>query len=1049
MKPKKLIMCAFGPYAQEAVVDFDRFGGKGLFLITGDTGAGKTTIFDGISFALFGEVSGYREEKTLRSDFAAPDMATYVELTFTHHGREYTVRRAPEYTRPRLRGAGETRQPATAHLIREPEVPIEGTRQVSAAIHELLGITHEQFLQIAMLAQGAFTDVLNGKSSDRAEIFRRVFGTHACDILSTRLKERKREAESAFEGTKQQVLIGFESIVCSGEGDIQRELLSAVQEGNAHAASRVAKLLQTLLEADVDALEADEKAYKALEEEGNILARMLEHARHLQQLYARLEQSKQQLKALEATDAQMQEKGALLSRQQATSRIVQPIFLRWEREDTAFQSLLGDQVRNREAIADAAVARKALEPEVQAQPGRKADMDRLAGQITSMREKEPQYQECRRLEAEVTKLTQDMAREADERTRLAERIEGLKEEERRTAAALETLAAVDAELVAAEAAMKNLVELAEQATGLAQDQKALQDLRATYRTSQASYEGIQAKAQQAQEAYLRAKRRYEDNLAGVLAQDLQEGEPCPVCGAVHHPHRASLTEDAVDKSYVQAREEEAKALEAQVAKHLAQVAETRTRGEAAKAAYEAAAAKFIRAFDGMDDSAERMETQVRACQDLLAEQAKAARERQAELLAGQRRAEALRTKVKEASQQREALQEALHGADERHVELRTRLSAVDATLLALRETLPFPDFAQAKAAREIAERQKSELQGQYEETATKLEALQRREAILTERMQEIAQRLSEAEERRTAAEQERDAAFVEHGIASIEAYRALCLPEPELAQAEAALQAYRQERSDCQGRIDSLQKDIGGEAEPDLPALEAKGEQNLKARTQVQGGIQQVRLRIDTNKNALARIEKALREGEAIHERARILSHISDVVSGKASGPMGKVSLEQYVQTFYFDEVIAVANRRFSQMTGGQFQLSRRQEATDGREKQALALDVLDHFTGRKRPVSSLSGGESFLAALCMALGLSDIVQASAGGVEMDALFIDEGFGSLDGESLAAAIDVLLALTDSNKLIGIISHVEELKDQVEKQVVIRKSIQGSSLALRG
>ena len=898
MRPLKLTMSAFGPYGGAVTLPLSELGERGLYLITGDTGAGKTTIFDAICFALYGEASGSaRQPDMLRSNYAKPGQPTFVELTFLCRGREYTVRRAPEYERPKERGTGFTVQKAEA-LLRFPDdrQPLTRWKEVTAAVTELLGLDRSQFSQIAMIAQGDFLRLLQAKTEDRIKIFREIFQTGRFRQFQERVKEESRALADSYGKMTQQ----YETLLKSASGgEMPPEDLEA---------------LKALVEEDGRQLEALETQRTELEDVLAAQERELGQA----QLRARAQKELTEIRA----------------QQEALA----------ERSEAAAQELLQAEAGAPEAEACRREA-EALEREL------------------------PKYAALTRQEAACSSLRQTLE-QAEQAKAAAEAAASRLEAQRQT---LETRRAECLEqakpLEALEGEQRALSQRREDLRALGQMCRDYDGALEAQRRAQARYLEAKAAAKEAEGAAQQAEQAFLDQQAGILALTLAPGTPCPVCGSLTHPNPAPLaagapTQQAVERaradfekarknqeaasaeagSRAGAAEGAARALQARAQTLLGTAAEIPATLEAAKAEAEeaqrkltAAMAQAKGAFDaasGLEAQIPALETALQAAQQQALEQAKALSQRQIELAAAQ------------------------------------------ADLDAQRRALPYGTQAAAQS-----------------------------------RLQAVKAVWDAHTRRRT--------------------------------EAEAAARQIREAQAAASAQAEALERQLDGRETAPLSQLEEARNETLARRQALGEQREKAAVRRANNQRivqALTALEPKLQETE---QRWEWVKALSDTVNGALTG-REKVTLETYVQMTCFDRILERANLRLWEMTGGRYTLCRR-EARGQRSQTGLELDVDDRYTGVRRSVMSLSGGESFQASLCLALGMSDTL-LPAGAVRLDTLFVDEGFGSLDEETLRLAIAALQSLSQDDRLVGIISHVELLKETVERQIRVTRLPSGESTA---
>lgn len=866
MRPLNLTMSAFGPYAGQTTVDFSVLGTSGLYLITGDTGAGKTTIFDAITYALYGEASGEsRESSMLRSKYAAPETPTFVELTFLNGGKTYTVRRNPEYTRPKTRGTGTTVQKADAELTMPDGRIITKARDVTAAVTDIVGVDREQFARIAMIAQGEFRKLLLAQTDERKAIFRQIFHTGQYQALQNRLKEEA----AALDRQCGELEAGLRQAAGSIRCDAPETLPDALDTDALLAA------LDTLLHADEAALTQAQAEHAETETQREQVLSDLGKA-----------------EALEAARGKLAEAESAWTEAQAEMKAAQAAL------DTATAS----------------------QPEIQS---------RRQG-ITRLEDALRRYEQLDTLRAQA---------EA-ERKRLAQKRSDLDAARARTDAAAKALETARGKLsgqpklavAAAQAghAQDAAAQRCTQLAALETQRQQCAELETALTAAQAEYQKAAEAAQAALAHYGAQNRAYLDAQAGILARTLVPGQPCPVCGATEHPCPAAAPEQAPDAAALKRALSDSDRAQKTAAERSAQAAGLRGQLDAVRGAL----AQSCRALTPPLDPDTLAET-------LPALRAAAARD--AEALAAQ------------------------------HTAQQQALSA----LQALEAGLPAQE-----------------------------EALRRQQADIQERAQELSARAARCAE--LDAETERRAQELPHeNRAAAQRAQIQAAPPADIA-------ALRTRRDALTVRAEQLQRQIS--------TCDARLEQNRAARTA-----------IDTRRQQHA----------AVRARWQWVHALAATANGAVPGKE-KIMLETYIQTAYFDRILGRANTRLLIMSGGQYELRRCARAGDNRSQTGLELEVIDHYNGTARSVKTLSGGETFAASLSLALGLSDEVQATAGGVQLEAMFVDEGFGSLDSEALQQALAALVGVSGGSRIVGIISHVAELKDRIDRQIIVTKDRSGGS-----
>ena len=1071
MRPILLTMSAFGPYAGENVtVDFSAFGESGLFLITGDTGAGKTTLFDAISYALYGSVSGaFREVSMLRSDFAAADTPTRVSLLFEHRGRRYTVARQPDQERPKLRGEGMTRIPAKAELLREPQEPVSGTGNVTDAVQALLGIDFAQFQQIGMLAQNAFTQLLNTKSTDRSAILRQVFGTAFYQQLGLQLGSMAREANAQCKAGNASLLQWFDGVNAAPDDPLWPQLAALKQAQDAYRMDEGLALADKLIAEDTAQQATLDQTLETLRGEIARLNGALEQARQRALLEQQLAEAQAQQKALAGQAAEIAAQRARYVQQADASRRIKPLYDAAHREADALQALESQRAAAQQALETAEHGQKAAQIQSEAAQAHKPALEAAQAKAALLAEQAEKYQKLadaqqqikkRHTEANEALRARDAARRAYEQAKQAQ----ADTDEKRKA-----YAGIGEKLARAEAARDALTEKGKACRALLEEHTALAAARQVLAEAQRAYEAAQQTQNDAQAAYSRKEQLFNANRAGLLARTLREGAPCPVCGAVHHPAPAPLAENAVSEETLQAEAEALETVKAATGAAVAEAAAARTAAENKAEDFCRKAEAFLAPeappADGADADASSAPAQglpadafsaerIEACRAALSTRIEALRRDAKAAVQAVVDCKAAAAMAEELEKQAEALaadvlpaEAAAQKAEQDIAPAQAALAAAVSAADTLREGLTFDSEAEARAALAACRAGCDALQKEASDAADALAKADAAIAAARQQVSTLAAQQAEALPRRQAAAAALHKALDEAALPDEAALAALFCEEAALAETSQHLQDYDNRCLAAAQDVKNLAAQLQNACAADTEALSGRLQEAEAARAGAQERRDRVYARLTANRAARTAMAKAMQAGTAARERAAALQQLDQTVNGKLAG-RAKLPLEQYVQAAYFDEVLCAANQRLDTMTDGQYALLRREDPDDRSGKNALELDVFDAYTGKRRPVGSLSGGESFEAALSLALGLSDCIQSRAGGVEIDTLFIDEGFGSLDSESLEKAIATLRSLTDNRRLIGIISHVTELKEQLDRQIYVKKTPAGSTVSVR-
>ena len=998
MKPTKLTLSAFGPFSDLVELDLTQLDGQGLFLITGDTGAGKTTLFDAICFALYGEVSGpYRPVEHLRSDFAAPDAQTFVQLEFVHRGKPYTLKRNPAYERPKLRGSGTVKEKPDALLILPGEPPVQGVRQVNAAVRELLGIDCPQFKQVGMIAQGEFMKLLNASTDEREGILRQVFATQKYQNLTNALQAAAGEAREACKTQNDRLLERFRQVDCPETSAQKEGIVNLKREENPALLPQMQAALSALLDEDKAELARLEPALERAKQDLERATRLEEQAKAAQGIRQRLEAKRDELTQLQAKAPEMQRREEAFRRSEAALKQVKPLADRADgavaAEAKASRELetLAPQLEQAQQNEAAAFTRleqaKATQPEVE---DLKQKLTLLGQQLPLYHQHQEAAKALAALEAQTKTAEADLndAKLAAETSEQAlgqthRELDELKE----VPLQLEQIRNRYKDLTGAKNALANWQAAAEE------ERTAAENLH----TAQQDYQEKQEAFQQAESHTAGLRRRLDDCRAGLLARDLNEGAPCPVCGAVHHPAPAALPDEPVTEADLKAAEEELEAARSE-------------KDQAMKAA-------------------ESSNVEHKAAREHTA--------RQWQLFAEPWQELALTPPLPsegpapEPAQLAGALTKALADCEAEG----KRLRAQDDRRKKLEKLLPTQEEA-ARAEAEKRENLRDALAKLTADTASaKTRADQLAQGLEWPSEQAALEQKAEWDGRHTALLNEQTTAQTAYDTAQ----KTLNDLNEEKVKKSAVLKEKAAQVQASARELDEILRKLAFADRADYEAALCTDDEVHKL-NQASGTVG---FRQKTNQAIADALNRIAKESEQARHKADLLTHLYNTVKGKQAGRVN-LSFEAYIQAYYFERVVEAANRRFEAMSEGRYLLRRRDDSVSISGKNALVLDVLDHYTGKLRPVSSLSGGESFKAALCLALGLSDVIQAGSGGVEIDALFVDEGFGTLDEASLDKALEVLLGLAGPGKMVGVISHVPELKDRITRQIVLKKGALGST-----
>lgn len=917
MRPLKLKISAFGPYAGVTEFDFEKLGTGGLYLITGDTGAGKTTIFDAITYALYGEPSGKnREVSMLRSKYADASTPTEVELTFNYYGKEYTVKRNPEYERVNKRGSGTTKQIANAEFIYPDGRVVTKIKDVDAAVKSVIGIDRNQFCQIAMIAQGDFLKLLLAPTKERMEIFRHLFKTELFSSLQERLRNEAGALADECSAIERGIAQYISGIVCDNDCVDAMEVEKA-KKGKLPIENTLA-LIEKLI-ADDETAEAGLAAQKAA-----------------------MQKQLDEIKALVAKAKDIASARADL-----------------ERNEAEFAGL----TQTKADVGNTYAAEKAKEPLIDAHSETVAKIKATLPEYDELAAKQATVNENH---AFITASTQEAAKLDKAVASLAEEITALTTEEK-------TLQTAGEEKIKLETERNALAERAEKLKALKGSILSLNKAEKDYFAAVDAYEEKARLASAADARLKEGNKAYLDAQAGILADTLKSGEACPVCGSTVHPQVAVKPRNAPTKDELE--EMQRKLTVANNAANTAREVAGSLKGtfvEKEKAVTKETA--LLLGDTGVKDALGAIDSKV----------------------------EALATEIKTI--------DAKIAAEKAKIQRKAEINAL----------LPQKSNALEKAKTELMS-----IREKTNEQNLECKTLDARIAELKAKLEFGSKVLADAKISALNAE-------IEH------IKNAIATAQQKLADCNEKLASLKSAKDEIMKRLDgAVDVDIAHQT-----AAQSDLEQRLKT---LERDEKTLHSRIFANKKSLENITLKAAELSTVEHRYTWVKTLSNTANGNLTGKE-KIMLETYIQMNYFDRIIARANSRLMIMTDGQYDLVRRKEALTRQGQSGLDLDVIDHYNGSQRSVKTLSGGESFKASLALALGLADEIQSSAGGIKLDTMFVDEGFGSLDDNSLSQALAALMSLADNNRLVGIISHVDELKQKIDKQIVVTKDKTGGSRA---
>lgn len=1266
MKPLKLTISAFGPYAEKEEIDFQQLGSQGVFLITGDTGAGKTTLFDAITFALYGEASGsVRAADMFRSKYAKEEIPTFVELIFAYHGREYKVKRNPEYLRPKERGSGFTMQKSEAELIfPDDRQPVTKAAEVTKAIEELLGVDYHQFTKIAMIAQGDFQKLLIAGTAERSEIFRKIFHTKLYQVLQLKLKDEEKVRRTKYDDTRKSINQYMNDISCEHNPVIGKELEELKKKRFEGSIKKGLELLTQLNE-------TDEKKYRQLEEENKEISKQMEQQiklleqvkqgkeleeklrcqqLQLQELFPKEEQAKKELENTKEYSKKCQElkEQIRVNEEQLAEyeklKVAEREFM-VQKNEIEIQQKLQQEKKDVEILLKEKIAEEKNSLETLKNVGEEAEKLKNQQNLTMTKKQELEqgkadlieiYQSMDGQEKKFMEIKNNMEKRQTEHKKILSQLEELKnavseeakmkqqfQETERLKKQLENSAELlqttknkieflqkekkqletailmqEKELQEKEKARekvkdsemkllqleqqekegtanyKNMQEAKKKLSSLSKKVQEVKELQEEYRRIVVIQEEERQKCQQMEQLFLDAQ-------AGILAKNLAKNCPCPVCGSLHHPVPATIPAEVPQKEAVdeirekvsewEAKTQKASALAGQkraqtgqeavefvekyLGERIAEFSEERFLSKEEEYLIEwnelisenqqkleksnkelvlrkEKIAKEKEDFEKLTELIEKKQGEKQDSQATLtqkeqelaeAEGKKSVQEQQylmvkqdivnfekqmqdsrgvsifSETLTTEKNIiDAMKVKIdclfsymeqqwKEAEEkvqkylvlveQEKEVKAFLEEEGIKRQTLETELGKlrgkldilIDSVQSQLRTALEFEENFVPKSVMEKStlllvvdtvleklEAQLSDLKKKIQENDKKIfqkkefeESIPKQEQQQKQLETEIQQIALGLERKLTTIEQQKQVIFQLkeklQGESKEETEKNIQILKMQVTQLESTQHKAEEIYQNCREEIGRLKASIEtlesqkkeNESWKEEDVLQQK--QKLeKCQEELSKALKECYSILQKNQGIYKNVSEHQKNLLQAEQEYVWLKALSDTANGNVVKKR-KIELETYVQMAYFDRILNRANKRLLMMSGNQYELKRQENGENKKEKSGLELNVIDHYNGTERSVKTLSGGESFQASLSLALGLSDEIQASAGGISLDAMFIDEGFGSLDEEALNQAMKALHGLAEGQRMVGIISHVAELKERIDKKIVITKS----------
>ena len=1036
MRPIKLTISAFGPYASKQVIDFEELKGRNIFVISGKTGAGKTTIFDAISYALYGEASGEsRETDSLRSHFADDNTETYVELEFELRGEKYTVNRVPKQKKKKARGEGYTEKSADATLTLPDGKVITKVKNVTDKIIEILGITREQFKQIVMLAQGEFKKLLLADSVEREGIFRKIFNTYDFEKIQAELKDKAANLSKNRTKSKHEMEINLKNI--KGEHDI---VIDEYVD------------FPLVIEKLKDLLERDNNIYKTLNEEGKEVDNKLQVKNQEKAIIETnnnlLKEKEIITKALEELlskedEYKNKEKTIIDGKNAKEVKYIEDKLIETTKKLTKREEDYNLSLKNIDSLKlEQEEANKLL----QIEESKECDREKLSVEINNLNKLEEKIIELDSLNNKVMHLKQSAENSKLQIINNKKETEELKKSKEEKELQLKDIANLETKKVELESDIKAKNKTLDEVRELFKVIRSFQNTYIEHNNKAKEYKEFEVEYKKVKENYEKMDDLYKKEQAGILASKLQENEPCPVCGSTNHPNKATIKENLKipTKEELKVAKENLDKLEKenlekinnlttlnsnkttyleQVNNHLSMLSATLNIDKT----FNSETAKVVK----------NLGTELKSVIDKLKDELLKVIDKISLKEKIEKELNIITTTINEREHSLIKLEECEKNYT---TELTQNITKIDEYKKEIPENITdlktLNNLIEVKTKElNISKEKLAKLRLENENLAKKLEG---ENSISKEINKSIEELKLEIANNQTNFNE----AIKEQGFDNIEDYENAKLKISMVEVLEKEVENYNSELKLTKAKQEDIINKTKDIVFMDITTIDEEIRSIQNNKKELESKLRELHAIIVGNKTILKNVENLNIEFKEIEEEYKVLGELADLANGKKAP---YISFERYILASYFEDIIEAANIRLEKMTGDRFSLIRKTSKSKGAGQKGLELEIYDNYTDSSRDVSSLSGGESFKASLSLALGLSDIVQSNAGGVSLDTMFVDEGFGTLDPQSLDNAIDSLLELQRGGRLVGIISHVEELKERIDAKLEVTSTSKGSKV----
>lgn len=1015
MRPLELKLKNFGPYVDETV-DFTRFEQAPLFLITGKTGSGKTTIFDAMCYALFNETSGKKRQAfQMRSDFASDKKETSVEFTFEHQGKIYYIKRQPKQVLAG-RGGKPVEKKAKVELIYpgpdEEKLAIQKIPEAKRFIDELLHLTAEQFTKVILLPQGEFRNFLAADSKEKEEVLRNLFGSELFERWTEQLKAKFKEQNAKYQQKEQQLMLSMQQADLTSETQIPELWLEQTKSWLEQVNAKLVEQDKALKQAkkEHERLQHVLSKQEELQKSFDLLAKLQAKQADLLAKAPKREALRQQIVTLKwslehRTNFELLENNkATFIKTKHDIQKTEQSYAELKKEQLSSATKLAKHEAKRKEIADYQYQHKQLENNL--------PLYKIVSELLTAQAEVEARQSV--LAAEIQKTTTTLDKKQAE-------LATIKKKQHAIAEQIQAKGSLKTKLERIKYQQAELTELLKKQADLDKRQNDILNLQNELANETTISRKARAKARD-------LANQLADHYIAVAVKKLQAGKPCPVCGSLDHPAPAKVSEVAgIDEEQVQQAKQQARKLEDKVTALQARINEFDAETVERQSEFETKMQDFFEKYPTSKRELPHLEVELAQTKHELTQEITVLTAKEKESMSLQKQQVTLEQKITQAQTKLAELNEQAQTAQLDKQTLITQLAEKQAQLPAKYQTKQ-----QAKAQLRIWQQKIDEFETHLAGLNAHIKQTEQSLVATEAKLNEAKEQAQELRQMITQRQADLEAVCADKNMTLAE-LKELLSQSTQLEYLEKTLADQQKELDAVNGQVELLSKQVAGQKQPDLGRTNEELLQAKQSEAKLQQIVAELEYKYSSNTKYYHQVSSLFEQQQAEFTQLGQLKELVDVVTGKGEQKLG---FERYILQTYLKEVLITANARLAHLTNGRYELCLNEDTGRGASSTGLELDIYDDNAGKRRSVHTLSGGESFLAALALALALGEVIQKKSGGIEIEALFVDEGFGSLDQEALRVALETLQTIEGKDRMVGIISHVTELQAQLPYQLQV-------------